>query len=219
MTIKATSVLAILAIWGAMVPAVLRNHDAWWALIFAFLATGAVGVSAGRRLGLSRVLAVAGIWGGTAAALASHESAAWMAVFAFLATGVVVYSRLKRDALIHGLVTGGIWALVGAAAARDADATWICVFAFLTTGSIVNTREVMRPLVAAAAWGAAGAVMLITKEYYWLAPIAWVASWFIFRHNPFSMPRRFEWDLFEKEDDGAIEGRWRSVHDADPPIR
>ena len=217
MTIKATSVLAILAIWGAMIAAVVRNPDAWWALFFAFLATGAVGISAGRRLGSPRVLAIAGIWGGTAAAAASHTDAAWMAVFAFVATGAVVYSRMKRDAFVHGLVIGGLWALVGVLAVRDAGAAWIAIFAFLTAASIANSRDVTRPFAAALAWGAAGAVMLATDGNYWLSPIAFLVGSFVFRHGPLTVPRRFEWDLFDRDKDDTIEGQWRSVHDAERP--
>lgn len=45
---KATSLLAVAAIWGASIGAVAAQREAWWALIFAALASAAVGLGIGR---------------------------------------------------------------------------------------------------------------------------------------------------------------------------
>ncbi len=103
MTIKATSMLSILAIWVASIAAVVANGDSWWLLIFAVLATGAVGASAWRRLGISRLTGIAGTWAATGVAAASDADATWVSIFAFLTTGAVVYSTMKRDAWMQGL--------------------------------------------------------------------------------------------------------------------
>lgn len=76
MTLKATALLAIAAIWGAAVSAIALHPDVWWTLVFAALATGAVGF--GRSIGLARVLGIAGAWGGAGAIVASDPHHAWI---------------------------------------------------------------------------------------------------------------------------------------------
>jgi len=203
-TIKATSALSILAIWTTMIPAVIAEPDAWWGLIFALLATLAVGASAWRRLGISRVLAIVGIWLGSAIAITSDPDATWVSIFAFLSTGAVVYSMMRREAVAIG---GGIavtWLITGAVvAANDAEAAWISVFAFLTAGAVANsTGYQARGLAAMLWWGIAGFVMIAADGWYWLAIIAFLLSAASIGISDFRIPRRIEWDLFERDDDG-----------------
>ena len=95
MTIKATSLLSIIAIWVASLAAVAVEPKSWWMLIFSLLATAAVGASAWRRLGISRLIAVTGAWCGSAIAAGSTPDATWTSIFAFLTTGAVVYSTMR----------------------------------------------------------------------------------------------------------------------------
>jgi hypothetical protein len=219
-TIKATALLSIAAIWASVITAVVLEHGGWWALIFAALATGAVGASAWRRLGLSRLAAIAGAWGGTSAAIATNSDTTWMSVFAFLATGAVVYGFMRRDALLIGLAIAAAWGITGVVAARDHEGAWICVFAFLTAGALANSRRnASRALVSIAAWGGAGAVMLATQEWYWLSVFAFLFSTVSFGLGGIAIPRRIEWDLFDRDEprhggDGVIDappvtGTWR----------
>lgn len=203
MTIKATSLLSILAIWACMIPAVAIEPDAWWSLIFAFLATGAVGIGAWRRLGLSRLVAVAGIWAGTAAAVASDPESTWVSIFAFLATGAVVYSVMRRDALTIGLGIAVTWSLVGAVLATHGhEGSWIAIFAFLTAGSLANTRRhSAKGLAAILWWGIACTIMLATGGWYWLGVFAFILSATTVGFGDFHLPRGVEWDLFERDDD------------------
>ncbi|MCC7365434.1 MAG: hypothetical protein IT303_13795 [Dehalococcoidia bacterium] len=204
MSIKATSALSILAIWAAMIPAVIVEPDAWWSLIFAGLATASIGVSAWRRLGISRVIAVAGTWSGTALAVANEPGATWIAIFAFLSTGAIVYSVLRRDAWLSGLGIAAPWLATGIAiTANEGDGAWICVFAFLTTGAVANAgRSAYRGLAAILWWGIAGAIMVIAGGWAWLAVPAFVLSGLSIGVGDFRLPRRFEWDLFDRDDDG-----------------
>ena len=131
MTVKATSVLSILAIWVASIAAVVIEPDSWWILIFSSLATGAVGVSAWRRLGISRLLAIAGTWGGTAIAASSTSDAAWTAIFAFLATGAVANSRNETGRGVAALIW---WGVAGAIVLIAGDGwAWLGVIAFILT--------------------------------------------------------------------------------------
>lgn len=159
MTIKATAALSILAIWAAMIPAIVVHPHAWWSLIFAFLATCAIGVSAWRRLGLSRLIAIAGTWAGTAVAIAADSANAWVAIFAFLTTAVVVYSIMRRDAVASGLGIAAAWLVVGGVlfANDDPGGAWINVFAFLTAAAIANNRLSNRGLGSILWWCLAGA--------------------------------------------------------------
>ena len=111
MTIKASALLSIVAIWATMIPAVIAEPGEWWSLIFAGLATMAIGISSWRRLGLSRVIAIAGIWAGTA--LATVESDGWIAIFAFLATATAVHSIMQRTAILNGVAIATAWLVVG----------------------------------------------------------------------------------------------------------
>lgn len=203
MTIKATSLLSILVIWACMIPAVAIEPGAWWALIFAFLATGSIGIGAWRRLGLSRLIGVAGIWAGTAAAVASDPGNAWTSIFAFLSTGAVVYSIMRRDALVTGLGIGATWAMVGAVlAAHGSDGSWIVVFAFLTTGSLANSRSrAAKGLATMLWWGIAGTIMLATGTWYWLCVPAFLLSAASLGLTDLRLPRGLEWDLFERDDE------------------
>lgn len=220
-TIKATSLLAILIVWGCVIPAIVLETGAWWSAIFAFLATTAIGISAWRRIGLARVLAIAGIWGGTAAAMARDADATWTSVFAFLATGAVVYGIMRRDGLLVGLGVAATWAMTGAVAALDAEAAWISVFAFLTTGALANSRwNPGRGIAAIVWWGAAGAVMLATQDWYWLCVPAFLltAAAIPFGGVPRArIPRNFEWDLFDRDDRDAREDE-RSAEPRTAPI-
>jgi hypothetical protein len=220
-TIKATSLLAILIIWGSVIPAMALEPEAWWSAIFAALATAAIGISAWRRIGLARVLAIAGIWAGTAAAMARDADATWMSIFAFLATGAVVYGIMRRDGLLVGLGVAATWAMAGAVAARDADAAWISILAFLTTGALANSRwNPGRGLAAIAWWGAAGAVMLATEDWYWLCIPAFLltAAAIPFGGLPRPrMPGKFEWDLFDRDDRDSHDDP-RGTHGRTAPV-
>ncbi len=202
MTIKATSLLSILVIWASMIPAVAIEPGAWWSLIFAFLATGSIGVGAWRRLGLSRLIAVTGIWAGTAAAVASDPGSAWISIFAFLSTGAVVYSIMRRDAIVSGLGICAMWAMVGAVlAAHGSEGSWIAIFAFLTTGSLANSRSrTAKGLATMLWWGVAGTIMLAAGGWYWLCVFAFVLSAVSLGLTDFRLPRGLEWDLFERDD-------------------
>jgi hypothetical protein len=204
MTIKASSLLSIVAIWAAMIPAVVIEPKSWWSLIFAFLATGAVGTGAGRRLGLSRLIAITGIWLGTALAVGTRQDYAWVSIMAFLSTGAVVYSVMRRDALGVGAGIAFTWLMVGTVLLVNDDSagSWISVFAFLTAGAVANTRSLHRRGLAAIVWWAlAGGVMLAAAGWYWLCVPAFLLSAASLGFSDFSFPRRFEWDLFEREDD------------------
>lgn len=215
MTVKVSSLLAILAIWAAMIPAIVAEPDAWWALIFAALATGAIGVSAWRRLGISRLIAIAGTWAAIAVAISGNEATAWMAIFGFLTTGAVVYSSMRRDAWLAGLGVGVAWAAVGlASVANDGEGTWICVFAFLTAGAIANSggRGAVRGASAMLWWGIAGAVMVIGDGgwTFVLAIAAFLLTALALGFADFRLPTKLEWDLFDGEDskDEIIEGEY-----------
>jgi hypothetical protein len=199
-------VFSILVIWVAIIPAVIVEPGGWWAIIFAVLATGAIGVSAWRRLGLSRVIAIAGIWGGVAAGIIGDADNTWASVFGFLATGAVVYSGMRRNAYLTGAAIALAWAVVGAAGWRsEGDATWICVFAFLTAGAVANGGGgIARGLSMLVWWGAAGAIMLSLDGWYWLAVIAFILSATSIGFSDFSFPRKFEWDLFDRDKDDDV---------------
>ncbi|MGI8926910.1 MAG: hypothetical protein ACR2HN_09735 [Tepidiformaceae bacterium] len=206
MTIKATSLLSLLAIWAAMLPAVVFADAPVWTLIFAGLATAAVGIGAWRRLGVSRVIAIAGAWAGAALASGSEPDAAWVTVFAFLTTGAVVYSIMRRDALGVGAGVAAAWLVTGlVVAAQDGGGAWIAVFAFLTAGSLANSRSLhIRGLTAVLWWGIAGTIMLAADGWFWLAVIAFLLSAASFGFQDFHLPRRLEWDLFDRDDDATV---------------
>ena len=129
-----------------------------------------------------------------------------MAIFAFLATGAIVYSAMKRTAWLLGFGIGVAWGITAAAAVEsDGDATWICIFAFLTAATVANSwRGQSRGIAAAFWWALAGVVMLAAGDYYWLAIFAWLLSTAAIGIGlgGFQLPRHFEWDLFERDDDG-----------------
>lgn len=212
MTIKATSLLSIIAIWVTMLPAVIAEPGGWWGLIFAFLATGSIGIGAWRRLGLSRLIAISGVWLGTAIAIADNSDNTWISVFAFLATGAIVYSIMKRDAYLGGVGIAVAWVMTGAVAVdSNSDAAWICIFAFLTAGAVANSfKKNTRGIVAAVAWGAVGVLMLAADGFYWTAIFAFIASATSFwMGGGINLPRSFEWDFFDRDDDGE---RVKVVH-------
>lgn len=206
MTIKATSLLSILVIWACMIPAVAIDGDAWWSLIFAFLATGSVGIGAWRRLGLSRLIAISGVWAGTAAAVASDPDSTWISIFAFLSTAAVVYSIMRRTAVVTGLGIGAVWAMVGAViAAHGAEGSWIAVFAFLTAGSLANSRRGnAKGFAAMLWWGIAGGIMLAAGGWYFLSVFAFILTTASLGFTDFRFPRGLEWDLFERDDDARL---------------
>jgi hypothetical protein len=204
MTLKVSSLLSIVAIWVADITAVVIEPDCWWSIIFAGLATFAVGAGAFRRLGMSRLIAISAIWAGTAIAMADNPDATWISIFAFLSTGAAVHSFMKKDSYLGGLGIALPWLLVGpaVASATDQEPAWICVIAFLTTAAIANSRGDRRGLAALIWWGAAGAIMLLTDDWYWLSVIAFVMTVSSFGFGGFSFPRGIEWDLFDRDDDG-----------------
>jgi hypothetical protein len=207
-SIKATSALSLVAIWAAMIPAVVANNDVWWTLIFAGLASGAVGIGMWRRLGISRLIAIVAVWASTGLVVAQHDGSAWMSVMALLATGAIVYSAMARTALMLGVGIGTAWAVTAATIlVSDGDGTGIAVFAFLTAATVANTwTGESRGIAAVIWWGIAGAIMIPTQDWFWLSAIAWLlstASIGIWRGG-FALPRRFEWDLFERDDDGRV---------------
>jgi hypothetical protein len=209
MSIKATSLLSIVAIWVATITAVVIETDAWWSIIFAALATGAVGALAWRRLGLSRLIAIAGIWAGTAIGMASEPDATWISIFAFLSTGAVVYSIMRRV----GLGIAFAWLVVGSVIAinEEPDAAWISIFAFLTAGAVANNRTLhVRGVSAILWWGIAGGVMLAADGWYWLALAvpAFLLSAAALGFSDWGIPRRFEWDLFDRDDDSEGDVRY-----------
>ena len=211
MTIKATSVASILAIWVASIIAVSISPGAWWILIFAFLSTGAVGASAWRRLGVSRLIAIMGIWAGLAVAVGYHESAAWISVFAFLSTGAVVYSGMRRDAAVLGLGIAAPWIVSGAIVAHNGESVaWAAVFAFLTAGGLANSRgNVARGVASIIWWGAAGAVIVIAGDgWTWLCVPAFILAEASVGFGDFHFPRGIEWDFFDRDGDKADESRW-----------
>ena len=207
MTIKATSLLALIAIWAGTIVAIAISPDAWWIIFFAALATGAVGVSLWRRLGMPRVIAVAAVWASIAVMVGFHSDAAWASIFGFVATGAIVYSGMRRDAYAGALGIAAAWGVTAAASAHDDGATWICIFAFLTTGAVANSFGITRGLSAILWWAIAGAIILSTGgDYAWLAVFAFVltASSIGFGGGGFHIPRRFEWDIFDRDDDSRV---------------
>jgi len=209
-TVKASSVLCIVAIWAAVVTGIAFEPGAWWAIFFAFLATGSVGLSAMRRLGLSRVVAVAGTWAGAAVAFGADSTATWMSIFAFLTTGGVVYSRMKPGALLAGAAIAVAWLAVGITAHQDASAAWTCIFAALSARWIASGQNI-RALVAIGAWAGAAALMTWQEGMYWLSVLAFAVTLFPMQRGPL-LPRRFEWDLSWSRDDGdVIDGESRPL--------
>ena len=205
-TIKATSALSILAIWVATIVTVAAEGRSWWIIIFAFLATGAVGVSAWRSLGIARLVAITGTWTGLALAAGSDPGAAWASAFAFLTTGAVVYSTMKKEALVLGAGIAAAWLAVGIAVAAAAEAdnvTWMCVFAFLTAGAIANSGgNVARGGSAILWWSVTCAVVIIAgPSWAWLSVLAFVLTAASIGFGDFHLPTRLEWDLFDRDDD------------------
>lgn len=198
MTIKASSLLAVVAIWATTIPAVVAEPDSWWALLFAGIASMVIGSGAWRGLGLSRLIAITGTWGGTSLAVA--EGQAWVAIFAFMATGAITFSVMQRSALLNGLGIAVAWLATGAVVfAADGDGSWISVFAFLTAASVANHRSEARGGTTVLWWSAAGAIMVATEGWHWLAVIAWLLSTASLGFGGFRIPKRVEWDLFEKD--------------------
>ncbi|MGE3073604.1 MAG: hypothetical protein AB7N24_05885 [Dehalococcoidia bacterium] len=205
MTIKATSVLSILAIWIASVVAVAIEPDSWWLLIFTFLATGAVGVSAWRRLGISRLLAITGTWAGVAFAAGSTSDATWVSIFAFLTTGAVVFSTMSRSAWLLGAGIAVAWLAVGISVLDEGpDAAWMCIFAFLTAGSVANSHHSFSRGIAAMVWWGATAILVIAfgAGLAWVSVLAFLLTTLSFGIGGFQFPRGMEWDLWDKDDDG-----------------
>ena len=205
MTLKASSVLSILAIWIGSIVAVILEPDGWWLLIFAGLATATVGTSAWRRLGISRLIAIAGIWAGVGFAAGSTSDAAWVSIFALVSTAAVVFSTMRRDAWLLGVGILVAWLAVGLSVAVRGDGTaWMCVFAFVTAGAVANSHHAFsRGIAAIVWWGAAGALVLIFGENLaWLSVFAFLLTALSFGIGGFDFPRGLEWDLWDRDDDG-----------------
>ena len=150
--------------------------DAWWSLIFAGMATGAVGIGFWRRIGLSRLIAVAGVWGGTALIVGNGE-ATWPSVFAFLATAVIIYSLMRRDAYTLGIGIAVVWLASALIIVDQHDAAWISIFAFLTAMTTAGSRSRWaKGLAAIVWWGLATIIILATDGWYWLTVIAWLLA-------------------------------------------
>lgn len=204
MTIKATSMLSILAIWVGTIVGVAISPGAWPSIIFAALATGAVGVSAWRRIGISRLAAMAGTWGAVGWAMAAHEGNWWISIFAFLTTGAVVYSTMRRDALLAGAGVAVAWLACAAASHPHEGAAWMAIFAFLTAGAISNTGGNVRGLSAILWWTiAAGIVIAGGTGWAWVGVIAFVLTSASLGFSDFNFPRGLEWDLFDRDDDSG----------------
>jgi hypothetical protein len=201
LSIKATSALSIVVIWATMIPAIIVEPGGWPALVFAFLATVAVGVSAWRRLGISRLIAISGAWLATALAVGGSSDNWWMGAFAFFSTGAIVYSIMKRDAYLGGIAIAVAWLVTGIIAMDEGGGTaWMSIFAFLTSAVVANAfGKSNRALIAAVAWAIAGVLMLALDGSYWIALIATLASITSFGLGGFNMPRKFEWDLFDRD--------------------
>lgn len=204
MTIKASALLAVVVIWAAIIPAVAAEHDAWWALIFAFLATGAVASSFWRRLGMSRVAGIAGAWAGVAIAIVESPDATWASILAFVSTLTILYSALRREAILHGAAIAAAWLVFGGiVTVSEGDATWTCVFAFLTTATIANSRGNARPLSAILWWGIAGGVIAVADgDFAWLTVIAFLLTATSVGFGDFNFPTGIEWDLFGRGSTG-----------------
>ncbi|MGH8432839.1 MAG: hypothetical protein ACREUF_20820 [Solimonas sp.] len=202
MTVKATSLFALVAIWACTILAIMAEPGAWWSIFFAFLASGSIAPRLWRSIGLSKLLAISGIWVGTAIAIASDADATWASIFAFLSTGAVSFGVMRRDAEALGAGIGVIWLIVGLVVGTDADATWISIFAFLTAGALANSHgEWARGGSAILWWGFAGAIMLIADGWYWLSVPAFLLSASSIGFADFELPRRIDWDLFERDED------------------
>lgn len=200
-TIKATALLSIAAIWAATVAAVVAEPGAWWMAFFAFLATAATGASAGRRLGVSRLIAIAGTWGATALVAGTGSGGAWVSIMAFLATASVVYSPLRRDAFLAGAGIAAAWLIDAAAITVQDEGSWTTVFAALTAGSVAGSRRGSRGAAALAWWGVAGVLMVAVDGLMWLAPIAFALTALTFARGGFDFPRGIEWDLFDRDEE------------------
>lgn len=198
MTIKASALLAALVIWATIVPAVVVQPDAWWALVFAVLATGAVASSFWRRLGIARVLGIGGAWAGAAIAIIETPDATWSAIFAFLSTVTILYSAMRREAILHGLAIATAWLAFGAiVVAHEGEAVWPCVMAFLTTGAIANSRGNARALAGILWWAiAAGVIVAAGGDFAWLTAVAFVLTVASVGIGDFKFPTGIEWDLF-----------------------
>jgi hypothetical protein len=211
LTIKASAVLAIAAIWIATIAGIAADSGAWWSVFFAMLATAAVGSGFWRSLGWSRLIAIAGVWAATAIAFGNDSGVTWMSIFAAFSTFAIVHSRMRMTAFLNGLAAVVPWAIASALTFIDSGAAWTCVFAFFTVGSVAN-GGMFRALVSMAAWGGLGAIMIVQEDWYWLSILAFVATAIAFSSRP-EVPRKFEWDLFESEDDrNVVEGRSRPLN-------
>ncbi|MEX0781180.1 MAG: hypothetical protein WD557_00910 [Dehalococcoidia bacterium] len=202
MTIKATSLLALIAIWASTILAVIDEPDGWWAIIFAFLASGAIASRLWRSIGLSKLIAIAAIWAATGLAIAADPDATWVSIFAFLATGAVSFGVMRRDAIALGVGIAAAWAVVGVVTAQDEEAAWISIFAFLTAGALANSHgEWARGGSAVVWWGLAGGIMLAADGWYWLSIPAFLLSASSIGFGDFEIPRRIDWDFFDRDDD------------------
>lgn len=206
MTIKASSLFSLLAIWAAMIPAVIAQPGAWWALFFAGFSTLIVGVNSWRRLGVSRLISIVGVWAGTGAAIAESEGAAWIVIFSFLATFGIVLSIMRREAVGIGVGIAFTWLVTGAVVvANDGEGAWIAILAYLTTFALANNRGFhAKGFAAMLWWGLAGGVMIAAGGWYWLSVFAFLLSALSVGITEIRIPRGIEWDLWDRDDHGEL---------------
>lgn len=201
-TLKASAVLATIAVWAASITAVVIRQGSWPILIFALLTTVMIGANAWRRLGLSRLLAIIGIWAGTAIIAAVDDGRSWPALFALFTTATVVFGGLGRNAWLQGLAIAAPWLATSAAVGtQGGDVAWMVVVAFFSTIAIANTRrKLLRSVLALVWWNLTGlAVVVGGGDWAWLAFGALVLAWFPLGGGGFRFARGFEWDLWHND--------------------
>ena len=79
----------------------------------------------------------------------------------------------------------------------------MAVFALLTAGALANTGgNLARGVTGVLWWGIAGAVVLIAGAgWAWLCVPAFLLTAGSVGVSDFHLPRRMEWDLFDRDDD------------------
>jgi hypothetical protein len=202
MTVKATSLLALAAIWVSTILAVMAEPEGWPAIIFALLASTSIAPRLWRSIGLSKLIAIAAPWAATGLAVAGDPDGWWVSIFAFLTTAAVSLGIMRKDAMALGAGIAVAWAVVGVTTADDPDAAWTSIFAFLTAGALANSHgEWARGGSAMVWWGLAGAIMLIADGWYWMSIPAFLLSASSIGFGDFEFPRRIDWDFFDRDDD------------------
>jgi len=199
-TIKVSSLLAVIAIWAAMITAVINEPDAAWSLVFAALATAAIGIGFWRRLGLSRLVAITGIWAGTVLVVGSGE-AAWPSVLAFFATAVIAHAPGGRAIFLLDLAAAFVWLIAAFVVVDQHDGSYVLVFAALTVWSLVGGHpERASGAVTILWWALAASIILVADGFYRLSVLAWILSASSFDRATWRLPRKVEWDIFDHDD-------------------